>query len=119
MIGGTIAWANYSDGVQKAERQQTILSESASKAADAQKSLMEAMAGGDAKTIQSQLVSNLAAVRQEQESLASTGPSALQQSAAGWAVWVRLSVSLAVNRMRRGSPSRRTSRILRVWCRGH
>ncbi|MBM4482238.1 tape measure protein [Rhodococcus hoagii] len=84
LIGGTIAWANYSDGVQKAERQQTILSESASKAADAQKSLMEAMAGGDAKTIQSQLVSNLAAVRQEQESLASTGPSALQQSAAGW-----------------------------------
>ncbi|NKU01799.1 hypothetical protein GS918_28165 [Rhodococcus hoagii] len=83
LIGGTIAWANYSMVCRRRNVSRRFCRVRVEGCGCA-----EVADGGYGRrrreTIQSQLVSNLAAVRQEQESLASTGPSALQQSAAGW-----------------------------------
>ncbi|KLN71026.1 hypothetical protein ABM90_14155 [Rhodococcus erythropolis] len=84
LMAATVAFVNYKSGVAKATNQNRILADSVTNAASAQADLMKAMVAGDEASISSQVVSNLRSLRQEQASLASTGPSFIQKSVAGW-----------------------------------
>lgn len=78
LAAATIGILNYQKGVANAANQNRILADSAQASATAQSDLLKAMASSDEGTIASQAVSNMRAMRQEQQSLTQTGPSTLQ-----------------------------------------
>ncbi|OZE92118.1 hypothetical protein CH302_23685 [Rhodococcus sp. 15-2388-1-1a] len=95
LLAATIGVLNYQSGVAKATTQQRILAESTTAAATAQGELLTAMAGGDQADITSTLTSNVRALRGEQQQLAGTGTSLMQQNVA---VLDALGVKLGITR---------------------
>lgn len=80
----TVGIMNYQSGVAKANNQNRLLADSISGAATAQAELLKAMASGDEAAVTAQVTANVRGLRQEQQQLASTGPSMVQKSIAGW-----------------------------------
>lgn len=85
MMAATIGVVNYQSGIAKANNQNRLFADSAANAATAQGDLLKAMIGGSSQNdITAQVVQNVRSLRQEQQSLANTGPSMMQKSIAGW-----------------------------------
>ncbi|NKV46360.1 hypothetical protein GS926_14795 [Rhodococcus hoagii] len=84
IAGATLGLLNYQKGLANAKNQSRLLADSTQAAATAQGELLQAMASGDPDAVTSQAVSNVRALRQEQQSLAETGPSFVQRGIAGW-----------------------------------
>ncbi|MFF2115285.1 hypothetical protein ACFVWH_44175, partial [Rhodococcus koreensis] len=82
LMAATFAVINYQKGVAAAANQNRILSDSAQRSATAHSELFKTMATGNEGEVFEKVVANMRDLRQEQQTLATTSTSRLQQSVA-------------------------------------
>ncbi|UJC77938.1 hypothetical protein D4768_09680 [Rhodococcus erythropolis] len=87
LMAATAGFISYQSSVAKANNQQRIMADAVSNTTERQSEMLKLMADGDEAAAQSKAVENMKSLRQEQQSLASTGPGWMHKAMAAWSDW--------------------------------